>query len=44
MVVGTTLKQGIALPAVTLRAQDGSERSLPDPAGANLLVFYRGDW
>jgi len=44
MVVGTLLKEGMALPPVTLRSQDGSERSLPDPGGPNLLVFYRGDW
>jgi peroxiredoxin len=40
----TTLKSGMALPAFSLAAQDGSSRSLPDATGPNLLVFYRGDW
>jgi len=42
--VATTLNIGTTLPSITLRAQDGAERTLPDGAGANLLVFYRGDW
>jgi|GEM_PF-4737012 len=39
-----TLKIGMRLPTLTLPAQDRSTRSLPDPSGPNLLVFYRGDW
>jgi len=42
--MATTLKTGMRLPTITLPAQDGSTRALPDPAGPNLLVFYRGDW
>lgn len=42
--MATTLKVGTKLPAFTLSDQNGSQRSLPDPAGPNLLVFYRGDW
>ena len=40
----TTLKVGAPMLAFVLSAQDGSTRSLPDPSGPNLLVFYRGDW
>jgi len=42
--MATTLKPGTRLPTFTLPAQDGSNRSLPDSSGPNLLVFYRGDW
>jgi peroxiredoxin len=42
--MATALKTGMRLPAITLAAQDGSNRSLPDGSGPNLLVFYRGDW
>jgi peroxiredoxin len=42
--MATALKIGTLLPAFALSAQDGSTRSLPDPSGPNLLVFYRGDW
>lgn len=44
IIVATTLALGLPLPPFTLRAQDGSERSLPDHTGPNLVVFYRGDW
>ncbi len=42
--MASTLKTGTLLPSFRLQAQDGSSRSLPDPSGPNLLVFYRGDW
>jgi peroxiredoxin len=42
--MATTLKTGMRLPTFSLAAQDRSNRSLPDPSGPNLLVFYRGDW
>jgi peroxiredoxin len=42
--MATTLMPGAGLPAFSLLAQDGTSRSLPDPSGPNLLVFYRGDW
>lgn len=42
--MATTLKVGLALPPVILQRQDGTDRTVPDPAGPNLLVFYRGDW
>jgi peroxiredoxin len=42
--VSTALKTGTRLPDITLPAQDGSNRSLPDGVGPNLLIFYRGDW
>lgn len=35
---------GDRAPHVTLKSQDGRERIVPDGEGANLLVFYRGDW
>lgn len=40
----TSLKAGHSLARFTLPDQNGSPRSLPDPAGPNLLIFYRGDW
>lgn len=42
--MATTLKVGMRLPPFNLQDQRGSQRSLPDQAGPNLLVFYRGDW
>jgi peroxiredoxin len=42
--MATVLKVGMRLPTFALAAQDGTTRSLPDPSGPNLLVFYRGDW
>ena len=42
--MATTLKVGAPLPSFALPDQNGSQRSLPDPAGPNLLIFYRGDW
>ena len=42
--MATTLKVGSRLPSFELPDQKGSQRSLPDPSGPNLLAFYRGDW
>lgn len=42
--MATKLEIGTILPAFSLSSQHGLNRSLPDTAGANLLVFYRGDW
>lgn len=42
--MATTLKFGMAIPAVILQSQDGTYRPLPDPGSPSLLVFYRGDW
>lgn len=42
--MATTLGVGMALPMVRLQREDGGDQLLPDPAGPNLLVFYRGDW
>ncbi|HEX3630627.1 MAG TPA: hypothetical protein VHW91_09160 [Candidatus Dormibacteraeota bacterium] len=42
--MATKLSVGTPLPSFTLPDQDGSQQSLPDPAGPNLLIFYRGDW
>ena len=42
--MATPLKLGMVFPKVVLQRQGGSNRVLPDPAGPNLLVFYRGDW
>ncbi|HVH64685.1 MAG TPA: hypothetical protein VM674_01515 [Candidatus Acidoferrum sp.] len=42
--MGTTLTVGTQLPPFELQDQAGAKRSLPDPDGPTLLVFYRGDW
>ena len=42
--MATTLQTGMRLPTFSLLGQDRSTRSVPDPSGPNLLVFYRGDW
>ncbi len=39
-----TIQVGAAAPRFTLRSHTGQERTVPDGTGANLLVFYRGDW
>lgn len=42
--MATTLNVGSRMPSFGLVDENGSRRSLPDSAGPNLLVFYRGDW
>ncbi len=39
-----TVEIGLTPPAATLRAQDGTIRTIPERGAANLLVFNRGDW
>ncbi len=39
-----TVEIGDTAPTATLLAQDGTERTVPDRLGPNLLVFNRGDW
>jgi len=38
------IELGGVAPTVTLTAQDGTQRTVPDRKSANLLVFNRGDW
>jgi peroxiredoxin len=38
------IQTGAQAPGFRLRNQTGEERTVPDGAGTNLLVFYRGDW
>ncbi len=35
---------GATAPTANLRAQDGTNRTIPVRGAANLLVFNRGDW
>ncbi len=39
-----TVAIGTLAPRATLQSHLGGERTIPDEAGTNLLVFYRGDW